>query len=86
MHIWRSFSIIKGGLPSQWGTMGSWTIPFTALHRGGRLPRLRRGAFLVLNALTFHIRENKNAYDVFYLLRNYGRNVSDTRVLSGGRR
>jgi len=36
------------------------------------------GAFVVLKALAFHIRgENKDAYDLFYLLRNYGRNVSD---------
>ena len=33
---------------------------------------------MVLKALAFHIRgENKDAYDLFYLLRNYGRNVSD---------
>lgn len=32
------------------------------------------GAFVVLKALAFHIRgENKDAYDLFYLLRNYGR-------------
>ena len=31
-----------------------------------------------LKALAFHIRgENKDAYDLFYLLRNYGRGVSD---------
>jgi hypothetical protein len=36
------------------------------------------GAFVVLKALAFHIRgENKDAYDLFYLLRNYGRSVSD---------
>ena len=36
------------------------------------------GAFMVLKALAFHIRgENKDAYDLFYLLRNYGRGVSD---------
>ena len=39
------------------------------------------GAFVVLKALAFHIRgENKDAYDLFYLLRNYGRNVSDVAV------
>ena len=33
---------------------------------------------MVLKALAFHIRgENKDAYDLFYLLRNYGRGVSD---------
>jgi hypothetical protein len=33
---------------------------------------------VVLKALAFHIRgENKDAYDLFYLLRNYGRGVSD---------
>ena len=32
----------------------------------------------VFKALAFHIRgENKDAYDLFYLLRNYGRGVSD---------
>jgi predicted nucleotidyltransferase len=36
------------------------------------------GAFVVLKALAFHIRgENKDAYDLFYLLRNFGRGVSD---------
>lgn len=36
------------------------------------------GAFVVLKALAFHIRgENKDAYDLFYLVRNYGRGVSD---------
>jgi predicted nucleotidyltransferase len=36
------------------------------------------GAFVVLKALAFHIRgENKDAYDLFYLLRNYGRNILD---------
>jgi len=36
------------------------------------------GAFVILKALAFHIRgENKDAYDLYYLLRNYGRGVSD---------
>lgn len=36
------------------------------------------GAFVVLKALAFRIRgENKDAYDLFYLLRNYGRGASD---------
>ncbi|MEI7940850.1 MAG: hypothetical protein WCK27_29600 [Verrucomicrobiota bacterium] len=36
------------------------------------------GAFVALKALAFHIRgENKDAYDLFYLLRNFGRGVSD---------
>lgn len=36
------------------------------------------GAFVVLKSLAFHIRgENKDAYDLFYMLRNYGRGVSD---------
>ena len=36
------------------------------------------GAFVVLKSLAFHIRgENKDAYDLFYLLRNYGRGVVD---------
>ena len=36
------------------------------------------GALVVLKALAFHIRgENKDAYDLFYLLRNYGRGGSE---------
>jgi hypothetical protein len=36
------------------------------------------GAFVVLKALSFHFRgENKDAYDLFYVLRNFGRGVSD---------
>ena len=36
------------------------------------------GAFVVLKALAFHIRgENKDAYDLLYMLRNFGRGVSD---------
>lgn len=35
------------------------------------------GAFVVLKALAFHIRgENKDAYDLYYMLRNYGQGVS----------
>lgn len=35
------------------------------------------GAFVVLKALAFRIRgENKDAYDLFYLLRNYGQGVA----------
>ncbi len=34
------------------------------------------GAFVILKALAFHLRgENKDAYDLFYLLRNYGLSV-----------
>lgn len=36
------------------------------------------GAFVLLKAMAFRIRgENKDAYDLFYLLRNYGQGVSD---------
>jgi len=36
------------------------------------------GAFVVLKALAFGIRgENKDAYDLFYLIRNYGKGVGD---------
>ena len=36
------------------------------------------GAFVLLKALAFRIRgENKDAYDLFYLLRNYGQSVSE---------
>jgi hypothetical protein len=36
------------------------------------------GAYVVLKALAFHWRgENKDAYDLFYVVRNYGSGVSD---------
>lgn len=36
------------------------------------------GAFMVLKALAFHIRgENKDAYDLYYVLRNYGSGVAE---------
>ncbi|MCB9599934.1 MAG: hypothetical protein H6720_06215 [Sandaracinus sp.] len=36
------------------------------------------GAYMVLKALAFHRRtENKDAYDLFYVLKNYGRGVVD---------
>jgi len=36
------------------------------------------GAFIVLKALAFHLRgENKDAYDLFYVTRNYGAAVAD---------
>lgn len=40
------------------------------------------GAYVVLKALAFRIRgENKDAYDLFYLLRNYGNGVEDVAAL-----
>jgi hypothetical protein len=39
------------------------------------------GAFVVLKALAFGLRgENKDAYDLFYLLRNYGKDIRDVAV------
>ena len=36
------------------------------------------GAFVVLKALAFDLRgENKDAYDLFYMIRNYGKSVED---------
>ena len=36
------------------------------------------GAFVVLKALAFHLRgENKDAYDLYYVVRNYGGGVAD---------
>jgi hypothetical protein len=36
------------------------------------------GAYIVLKALAFNLRgENKDAYDLFYVLRNYGAGVED---------
>ena len=35
-------------------------------------------AFVVLKALAFDLRgENKDAYDLFYMIRNYGKSVED---------
>lgn len=46
---------------------------------GGREVRVcGAGAFVVLKGLAFHIRgENKDAYDLFYLIRSYGQGVAD---------
>ena len=49
------------------------------------------GAYVVLKALAFRIRgENKDAYDLFYLLRNYGDGVKDVAArfaaVDGGRK
>lgn len=42
------------------------------------IPVCGAGAFVVLKALAFHVRgENKDAYDLFYVLRNYGGGVAD---------
>ena len=36
------------------------------------------GAYVVLKSLAFHLRgENKDAYDLYYLVRNYGTGVGD---------
>jgi predicted nucleotidyltransferase len=36
------------------------------------------GAFVVLKALAFHLRgENKDAYDLYYVVRNYGGGIAD---------
>jgi hypothetical protein len=36
------------------------------------------GAFVVLKALAFHLRgENKDAYDLYYVVRNYGGRIAD---------
>ena len=36
------------------------------------------GAYVVLKSLAFHLRgENKDAYDLYYLVRNYGTGVDD---------
>jgi len=52
------------------------------LFSGGRARRSLRvcgpGAFVVLKALAFGTRgENKDSYDLYYLLRNYGDGVED---------
>ena len=57
-------------------TLSGQTIVGEAATRGIHV--CGAGAFVILKALAFHIRgENKDAYDLFYLLRNYGRGVSD---------
>jgi len=52
------------------------TITGEAAER--HMPVCGAGAFVVLKALAFHVRgENKDAYDLFYMLRNYGDGVAD---------
>lgn len=55
------------------------TITGEAAER--HIPVCGAGAFVVLKALAFHVRgENKDAYDLFYMLRNYGDGVADVAV------
>jgi predicted nucleotidyltransferase len=59
-------------------TLAGQTIAGETVSQGREIRVCGAGAFVVLKALAFHIRgENKDAYDLFYLLRNYGRGVSD---------
>jgi predicted nucleotidyltransferase len=59
-------------------TLRGQTIAGENVESGRGIRVCGAGAFVVLKALAFHIRgENKDAYDLFYLLRNYGRGVSD---------
>ena len=54
------------------------TITGETVSDGREIRVCGAGAFVVLKALAFHIRgENKDAYDLSYLLRNYGRGVAD---------
>ena len=76
-------AIIAPGLPlaftnNQTVTLDGRTIVGEAARRDIRV--CGAGAFVVLKALAFHIRgENKDAYDLFYLLRNHGRGVFRAR-------
>ncbi|MBM3883034.1 MAG: hypothetical protein FJ387_25515 [Verrucomicrobia bacterium] len=59
-------------------TLSGKTITGETVSNGREIRACGAGAFVVLKALAFHIRgENKDAYDLFYLLRNYGRGVAD---------
>jgi hypothetical protein len=59
-------------------TLTGQTIAGETVRQGREIRVCGAGAFVVLKALAFHIRgENKDAYDLFYLLRNYGRGISD---------
>lgn len=59
-------------------TLAGQTIAGETVSPGREIRVCGAGAFVVLKALAFHIRgENKDAYDLFYLLRNYGRGLSD---------
>ena len=59
-------------------TLSGKTIVGERVEPGRDIRVCGAGAFIILKALAFRIRgENKDAYDLFYLLRNYGRGVSD---------
>ena len=61
-------------------TLSGWTIAGEKASRDIRV--CGAGAYVVLKALAFRIRgENKDAYDLYYLLRNYGNGVSDVAAL-----
>lgn len=61
---------------SQTVTLEGFTIAGEKARRALRV--CGAGAYVVLKALAFHNRgENKDAYDLFYLLRNYGHGVED---------
>jgi hypothetical protein len=62
-------------------TLSGKTIEGETVEPGRDVRVCGAGAFVVLKALAFHLRgENKDAYDLFYLLRNYGCGVSDVVV------
>lgn len=59
-------------------TLAGQTITGETVKPGRKIRVCGGGAFVVLKALALHIRgENKDAYDLFYMLRNYGKGVSD---------
>lgn len=59
-------------------TLSGKTIVGENVESGRKICVCGAGAFVILKALAFRIRgENKDAYDLFYLLQNYGRGVSD---------
>ena len=60
-------------------TRGHGVGKITSAKKGRIKPALTPGAFVVLKALAFASRgENKDAYDLFYVVRNYGSGVQDT--------
>jgi len=59
-------------------TLTGQTIAGETVHGGRQVRVCGAGAFVILKALAFRNRgENKDAYDLFYLLRNYGQGVAD---------
>jgi hypothetical protein len=74
-------AIITPGLELAFEDKQLVTLKGTTLHREQAIREVwvcEAGAFTVLKALAFEGRgENKDAYDLIYLLQNYGRGIAD---------